>query len=158
MNPEGARTAVARSTPAGTRRRAGAIRAGYLAVCGLAAVAITISCAKREEKFPDQIPAVKEAIGSFLRAVSLRDKIVLDSITTDDRLYGDVVYILGSDSLSVLSRRIQNPIDSAHVIMTIAPRDSSGAAAAETYSLELFMKKRGDYYWIVGHRLTRSPL
>lgn len=125
---------------------------------GLAVLGLTLSCAQREEKFPNQIPDVKVAIGTFLRAISMRDSTVLDSICTDDRLFGDVLYVLGPDSLALLSRRIQNPIDSAHVTMTIAVRDSSGAVHDEPYSLELFMRKRGDQYWIVGHRLTRSPL
>jgi len=125
---------------------------------GFLATAIALSCVQPDEKFPDQIPDVKVALGTLLRAIAVRDSTVLDSVCTDHRLYGDVVYILGPDSLAVLARRIQNPIDSAHVIMTIAARDSSGTVSVESYTLELFMQKRGDYYWIVGHRLTSSPL
>jgi hypothetical protein len=133
------------------------LRAGsFLLVC-VAALGFATSCTEKEKAFPDQIPDIKAALGTLLRAVSLRDPAILDSISTDDRLYGDVVYMLGTDSLTVLSRRIQNPIDSAHVIMTIAPRDSSGSVPAETYACELFLTRRGDNYWFVDHRLTRSP-
>jgi len=132
-------------------------RVGYLLLCGLVTFGFATSCIEKEKKFPNQIPDIKAALGTLLRAVSLRDPRVLDSISTDDRLYGDVVYMLGNDSLAVLSRRIQNPIDSAHVIMTVAPKDSLGSVSADSYALELFLTRRGDHYWFVDHRLTRSP-
>lgn len=113
------------------------------------------SCAKKEE-FPNQITDVKASLGVFQRAISERNRALLDSVSTDAQLYDELTYILGSDSLAVLSRRIQNPIDSAHVIMTVAPKRSDDTTTVG-YNLELFLRKRGDIYWIVAHRLNRSP-
>jgi hypothetical protein len=139
---------------AGLRRRAGRCPRGIAALLAAGSLA---SCEPKEDKFPDQIPDVKVALGTLLRSVSARNPQVLDSISTDLELYGDLVFMLGPDSLAVISRRIQNPVDSAHVIMTVAARDAAGTVAPDTSTLDLFLSKRGDYYWFVGHRLTRTP-
>jgi hypothetical protein len=114
------------------------------------------SCANKKEEFPNQIDDVKASLGVFQNAISGRNRALLDSVSTDAQLYDELTYVLGSDSIAVLSRRIQNPIDSAHVIMTVGPKRSDDTAVV-TYNLELFMRKRGDTYWIVAHRLNRSP-
>lgn len=115
-----------------------------------------VACAE-EEEFPNDIPAVKATVGMLRQAVDTRTPADLDSICTDRELYGDLVNILGDDSLAVHGWRIQNPIDSAHVIMTVGPASSADTLSGPQYRLELYMRKQGETYWIVAHRLRTSP-
>jgi hypothetical protein len=140
-------------------RSAPARIAGILRFKGAAAALLMLlvlsSCAKKEE-FPNQIDDVKVSLGVFQQAITERHRALLDSVSTDAQLYDDLTHVLGNDSLAVLSRRIQNPIDSAHVIMTVGPKRPNDSVTV-TYHLELFLRKSGDRYWIVAHRLNRSP-
>lgn len=127
-----------------------------LIVLTLAASMLLAGCEK-EEEFPNQIPDVKAALGVFQQAISSRNALLLDSVSTDTELYGELINVLGDDSMAVLSRRIENPIDSARVIMTIAPKSPDDSLPGPNYDLELFLRKRGDAYWIIAHRLKPSP-
>ena len=127
------------------------------ALCLVGALVVLSGCAGEEEEFPDQIPAIKSALGVWYNAILDRDRASLDSICSDAQLYDELVFILGEDSLTILTRRIQNPIDSAHVTMTVAAIDRSGPQERARYELQLFMRMEGETCRIVAHRLTHSP-
>jgi hypothetical protein len=86
----------------------------------LAATAWWTSGCSEQSAFPNQIPDIVAALGKFHTALSERDRVRFDSVCADRELYNELVAVLGDDSLAVLSRRIHNPIDSAHVMMTVA--------------------------------------
>jgi hypothetical protein len=115
-------------------------------------------CQNGEQEFPDQIPAIKASLGVLYSAVNTGKRAPLDSLSRDAELYDALLHVMAGDSLAILSRRIQNPIDSAHVIMTVATVERPSGEPREHYELELFMRREGDVFWIVGHRLTHSPL
>jgi hypothetical protein len=111
---------------------------------------------KKEESFPNQIPAVVATLGQFHESWSNRQRAVFDSVCTDRELYDALVNALGEDSLAVLSRRIHNPIDSADVVMTVGRYKKDEGGITDRYELELYLRREGDKFWIVAHRLTRS--
>jgi len=128
----------------------------------LSAVLLAVSLApwsgcSQEASFPNQIPDIVHSLGVFHTALSVRDRVTFDSVCTDRELYDELVTVLQADSLAVLSRRIHNPIDSAHVVMTVARFDRDAGQPRDRYQLELFMRREDDRYWIVAHRLTHSP-
>lgn len=123
----------------------------------LCAVAVLVSACAEEEEFPNHIPNVKASVGIFQQAIALRNPQFLDSVCTDRELYGDLINVLGDDSMAVLGRQIRNPIDSAHVLMTVAPIAPEDSLPGPNYSLELFLRRQGETYWIVAHRLRPSP-
>lgn len=122
----------------------------------LSGLALLSGCAE-EASFPNQIPDIVHSLGVFHTALSDRDRAKFDSVCADRELYDELVSVLQSDSLAVLTRRIHNPIDSAHVIMTVAAFDREASQLRDRYQLELFMRREDDRYWIVAHRLTHSP-
>jgi len=133
---------------------------GRMFRCGIClggAILMFAGCAGEEEEFPDQIPAIKSSLGIWYRAVLDRDRALLDSVSTDPELYDELLHVLGEDSLAILTRRIQNPIDSAHVTMTVAAIDRSVPEERARYELQLFMRMEGETCRIVAHRLTHSP-
>ena len=123
----------------------------------LGALTLTIGCTDQEPAFPDQVPAIVNTLGIFHSAILSRSPDLMDSVSQDPELYGDLTFVLNDDSLAVLTRRIHNPIDSAHVIMTVASVDYSTGDRTGRYKLELFMRREADLFWIVGHRVSHSP-
>jgi hypothetical protein len=113
-----------------------------------------IGCEEEELPFPDQIGDIVKSLGEFHKAILDRDEPRLAAVCEDPELYGELVYVLGDDSLAVASRRITNPIDSGHITMMVSSVDRATATSNGLYELELFMKKRGAIYWIVAHKLT----
>ncbi len=113
-----------------------------------------MGCEEEEESFPDQIPGIVESLGTFYNAIIARDEAGLNLVCSDRELYADLVYVLGRDSIAVLSRRIQNPVDSAHITLTLSAIASGADTSNGMYELELFMQKRGEVFWIVAHKLT----
>jgi hypothetical protein len=114
-------------------------------------------CETAEQEFPDQIPGIKQSLGVFYQAVLTGRRAPLDSISHDTQVFDAVRHVMAGDSLAILSRRIHNPIDSAHIVMTVATVTRDGAEIRDRHQLELFMRREGDAFWIVGHRLTHSP-
>ena len=129
---------------------------GSAFACGAAALVILLCGCGKPEPFPDQIPAIVSSLGQFHSSWSQRDRVRFDSVCTDRELYDELASVWGEDSLAVLTRRIHNPIDSAYIEMTVARHDRKTAANRERYELELFMRREGDRFWIVAHRLTHS--
>lgn len=113
-----------------------------------------VGCEEEEEPFPDQIPDIVQSLGTFYNAIVARDEAGLSQVCSDVELYGDLVYVLGRDSIAVVSRRIQNPIDSAHITLTLSAIAPGADTSSGLYELELFMQKRGEVFWIVAHKLT----
>jgi hypothetical protein len=123
----------------------------------LALVAGVTGCEPAEQEFPDQIPAIKQSLGVLYQAVLADQRPPLDSISRDAQLFDAVRHVMAGDSLAILSRRIHNPIDSAHIIMTVATVVRDDAEIRSRHQLEVFMHREGEVFWIVGHRLTHSP-
>lgn len=121
----------------------------------LCSLGVLWSCVK-EAPFPDQIPAVVATLGQFHESWSLRARAPFDSVCTDPVLFDALNNAFEGDSLAVLSRRIHNPIDSADVVMTVARYNRDRSEIVARYELELYMRREGDLFWIVAHRLTRS--
>ena len=113
-----------------------------------------VGCEEEEEPFPDQIPDIVQSLGTFYNAIVARDEAGLSQVCSDVELYGDLVYVLGRDSIAVVSRRIKNPIDSAHITLTLSAIAPGVDTSSGLYELELFMQKRGEMFWIVAHKLT----
>lgn len=111
-------------------------------------------CEEEEEPFPDQIPGIVGSLGKFYEAIIARDEAGLGRVCSDAELYGDLVYVFGRDSMAVVSRRIQNPVDSAHVTMTLSAIAPEADTSNGMYELDLFMQRRGEIFWIVAHKLT----
>ena len=123
--------------------------------CGLCALCAAWGCSK-EAPFPDQIPTVVATLGQFHESWSEKQRAPFDSVCTDRELYDALADAFEDDSLAVLSRRIHNPIDSADVVMTVGRYSREKAEMVTRYELELFMRREGDQFWIVAHRLKRS--
>ena len=122
----------------------------------LAALALVSGC-EEEASFPDQIPGIVNTLGIFHTAILSRSVDLLDSVSRDREVYEELIHVFGDDSLAVLTRRIHNPIDSAHVVMTVASVDYDTGDPTGRYKLELFMRREADLFWIVAHRLSHSP-
>ena len=118
---------------------------------------LAVGCQQAEQKFPDQIPAIVQSLNVFHMGILNHSPGSLDSVSVDPELYAALMNVLGDDSLAILTRRIHNPIDSAHIYMTVAAVDYASRERSGKYELELFMKARGDRFWIVAHRLSHSP-
>lgn len=114
-----------------------------------------MGCEEEEEPFPDQIPGIVASLGTFYNSIIARDEAGLNRVCSDRELYADLVYVLGRDSLAVVSRRIKNPIDSAHVTLTFSAIVPEADTSSGLYELELFMQRREEIFWIVAHKLTR---
>lgn len=128
-------------------------RSAFLTALALVAYA---GCAKKAE-FPNQIPAIVATLGQVHSAWTERARVRFDSVCTDRELYDVLTTVFGDDSLAVLGRRIHNPVDSADVVMTVGRfhRDTK-TVDEEHHTLELFMRREGDRFWVVAHRLDRS--
>jgi hypothetical protein len=121
----------------------------------LAAGSSIMGCEK-EAAFPDQIPGIVNTLGIFHTAMLSQSVDLLDSVSRDREIYADLSHVFGGDSLAVLTRRIHNPIDSAHVIMTVETVAYDTGDRTGRYTLELFMRREAGFFWIVGHRLSHS--
>jgi hypothetical protein len=122
----------------------------------LCVVLLVSGCETEVEEFPDQIPSIVQTLGVCYRAVLASDPDLLATVSTDLELYADLKHVLGSDSLAILTRRITNPIDSAHVTMNVAAVERGSHEVHGRYLLEVFMRREGEFFWIVAHRLTHS--
>ena len=94
-----------------------------------------VGCEEEEEPFPDQIPGIVESLGTFYNAIVARDESGLSQVCSDVELYGALVYVLGRDSIEVVSRRIQNPIDSAHITLMLSAIASGADTSNGLYEL-----------------------
>jgi hypothetical protein len=122
----------------------------------LAALFLLPGC-EEEAAFPDQIPGIVNTLSIFHSAMLTRSADLLDSVSRDREIYEELTHVFGNDSLAVLTRRIHNPVDSAHVVMTVASVDYDTGDRTGRYKLELFMRREADLFWIVAHRLSHSP-
>lgn len=128
----------------------------FVAILAALGTGLLASGCKKEESFPNQIPAVVATLKQFHESWSNRQRAAFDSVCTDRELYDALVNALGDDSLAVLSRRIHNPIDSADVVMTVGRYKRDPGTMTDRYDLELYLRREGEKFWIVAHRLTRS--
>ena len=112
------------------------------------------ACEEEETKFPHQIADITRTVGQFYSGLDQRDRARFDSAVTDPVLYDELVHVLGDDSLAVLTRRIYNPVDSAHIVMIVEAIARPDWASHGRYQLELFLHGEGGRFWIVGHKLT----
>lgn len=129
---------------------------GWPRACAAIWCALVLAGCAEEATFPNQIPEVVASLGRFHEAWSRRDPAAFDSVCADRELYPALLAVFEADSLAVLTRRIHNPIDSAAVVMTVGRLASGGGEVRQRFTLELFMRREGDRFWIVAHRLDRS--